>query len=70
MLIQKQYQCHSLVISDVTSKENSTFALFYYEYENGLNGRTFKEIREKKGLTYGISNILYGSRKVFLYSCK
>ena len=48
---------------DVTSRENSTFALFYYEYENGLNGRTFKEIREKKGLTYGISNILMGLEK-------
>ena len=48
---------------DVTSRENSTFALFYYEYENGLNGRTFKEIREKKGLTYSISNVLMGLEK-------
>lgn len=48
---------------DVTSKENGTFALFYYEYENGLNGRTFKEIREKKGLTYSIQNVLMGLEK-------
>ena len=48
---------------DLASKENLTFALFYNEYENGLNGRTFKEIREKKGLTYSISNILVGLEK-------
>ena len=48
---------------DLASDENTTFALFYNEYENGLNGRTFKEIREKKGLTYNISNVLMGLEK-------
>ena len=45
------------------SDENYIFTLFYNEYENGLSGRTFKEIREKKGLTYNINNFIQNNEK-------
>ena len=44
-------------------KESYLFSVFYNEYENGLNGRTFNEIREKKGLTYDVSNYITAYEK-------